>query len=579
MSQSACTLLASILLCAASAPALAQASAPPNVLVILADDLGWDSVGCYGLGLRNIPTPRLDALASAGVRFTRAYVNPACSPTRGCLMTGRYGFRNGVPTTIGPNDPGPHADEVLLPQLLAGSGYARALIGKWHLGREYGDATPNVRGWPHFAGVIDAGIPDYYRWPKVVDGQASWCTTYATTDEVNDALAWIGGQTTPWFLMLSLCAPHAPFQAPPAHLHTHALSGLDATTNPRPFFEAMVEAMDCEIGRLLMSMDPATLANTNIIFLGDNGTDPALALPPFQASKVKGSLYEGAIRVPMIVAGPAVAAPGRVSAALVSAVDLFVTIAELCGIPPAALPPSPAGPLDGVSICPLLSNTVAAVRGYVYADMKYSYSGGGYTVVDDLYALLRVQQTGPQHQEFYEVDTDPYENTNLLAAPLSPPDNAAYRRLLGILASLRQDGWVENVGVGCGPATGPMPSLRSQTMPRIGTMFFPCIENISPVGTWAWLAIGRTTAVTPLGAPPVPLDVIGMPGCTGYTYNDLAWEQFANPQPVGGYLAIPLPFIGELVGYEFLMQAFVEDPRFNSAGLVATNGQHGVIGW
>src|SRR5207244_1770632 len=110
-----------------------------------------------------------------------------------------------------------------------------------------GSLTPNLFGWPHFAGVIDSGILDYYQWPKVVDGAISTTNRYATIDQVDDALAWIQGRTGPWLLVLSFFAPHTPFHSPPPDLHTQNLSGLDPVTNPVPFHRAMVEAMDHEI--------------------------------------------------------------------------------------------------------------------------------------------------------------------------------------------------------------------------------------------------------------------------------------------------------------------------------------------
>src|ERR1043166_3773662 len=179
----------------------------PNILVIVADDLGVDKLACYGAA-NAVPTPAIDLLAANGMRFTRAHADPACSPTRGAMLTGRYSFRTGVPGTLPFGAPGIDTNEILLPVPLAAAGYTSALIGKWHLGTRYGPWTPTLLGWPHFAGGLDAGLVDYYQWPKVVDGTVTTCSHYATVDQVDDALAWIGGQVGPWVLVLSMFAPH-----------------------------------------------------------------------------------------------------------------------------------------------------------------------------------------------------------------------------------------------------------------------------------------------------------------------------------------------------------------------------------
>src|SRR5262249_12595455 len=273
-------ILAAAFACAASAPAQAPRA---NVLLIIADDLGVDKLACYGAA-NAAPMPVVDALAANSMRFTRAHADPACSPTRGALLTGRYSFRTGVPGTLPYGAPGIDTDEIQLATPLVAAGYSTALIGKWHLGTRFGTSTPNQLGWPHFAGCLDAALVDYYQWPKVVDGSVATCNHYATVDQVDDALAWINAhsapQSGPWALVLSLFAPHSPFHAPPAGLHTQNLTGLHPATNPVPFHRAMLQAADHEIGRLLVGLGATTLAHTNIVFLGDNGTDGAVVEPP-----------------------------------------------------------------------------------------------------------------------------------------------------------------------------------------------------------------------------------------------------------------------------------------------------------
>ncbi|MBL8755102.1 MAG: sulfatase-like hydrolase/transferase, partial [Planctomycetes bacterium] len=272
-----------------------------NVMLVVADDVGVDSVACYGLGSNPPPTPTIDGLAAAGVRFTNAQACPLCSPTRASLLTGRHGFRTGIGRALANNDAGLAATETLLPEVLAPAGIHTALIGKWHLGDDLGAATPTAEGFGLFTGALQGALNNYFNWPKVENGTTSLSTTYATTDCVDEALAFVGSTSQPWFLMLAFHAGHTPLHAPPAGLHTQNLTGLDPQTTPVPFYKAMVEAMDTELGRLLATMPPAVRANTNIVFLGDNGTASQVVQAPFDPQRSKGTVYQGGVKVPLIV--------------------------------------------------------------------------------------------------------------------------------------------------------------------------------------------------------------------------------------------------------------------------------------
>ena len=541
----------------------------PNVLFIIGDDMGLETIGAYGSPAAP-PTPNLDALAAGGVRFNLAIMNPACSPTRGALLTGRYGIHNGVATTVGPGDLGVNTDETTLPAVLAASVYSSALIGKWHLGARWGLASPNVYGWPHFAGIMDGGLVDYYDWQKVVDGQVVQVTRYATTELVDDAIAWIGTQTGPWMLQLALNAPHAPFQAPPRNLHTRDLSGLNPQTDPRPFYLAMVEAMDTEIGRLLAALPPAVRANTDIIFLGDNGTDGAVVAPPVSPMRAKGSLYDRGSHVPMIVQGPSVATPGAVSDALVSAVDLFPTILELCGTP---LPGSIAThPLDGVSILSLLQGTASSVRDHVYYDMANSLAGGGYGVRDDRYELLRIQNQLPAHMELYDLVADPMETHDLLGGPLSGTEAARFQRFLGLLDTIRPDGWSEVFGTGC-PGNAGVPRMGAQTPPTVGQLFFYRCDD-RPNGCGLCVTVAGFSNTVSHGVPlPAPLESVGMPGCS------LLVDPVGYPgMGADGLGVISIPNFPVYSGISFYLQTLLNDPQTNGGIFVASSGLHAIIG-
>src|SRR5829696_6170102 len=295
------------LICAA----VAHATAGRNILLIIADDYGIDSHSLYNTNAAASlpPTPNLNALARRGVLFRNAYGQAVCSPSRCAMLTGRYGFRTGVTSPAGgPGAPEIQTNEFTLPEVLAAQSeppYAAASVGKWHLG---GGATgPNINGgWAHFSGSLGGGVQSYTSWTKTVNGvSTSFYTTYATTDNVIDALAWIQQRgTNRWFLWLAFNAGHAPYHKPPTELHSYdPLSGTqaDITANPRPYYEATIEAMDTEIGRLLAQVNTN---ETTIVFLGDNGTPGRVIQAPYSSSRGKDTLYEGGLRVPFIIAGP-----------------------------------------------------------------------------------------------------------------------------------------------------------------------------------------------------------------------------------------------------------------------------------
>lgn len=341
---------------------------PPNILVLVADDLGVDSVAVYAEGADLPSTPRIDALASGGLLFRNAWSQPVCTPTRSAMMTGRHAFRTGMGWLAVNDVPGsalPLA-EFIVPEVLdlAGSGYAHAAIGKWHMGNGEvgGPLAPNLAGFSHFAGS-ETNLSDYYNWTKVVDGVQSVSSNYATTETVDDALAWINAQTTPWYCYVAFHAPHTPFHAPPSNLHS-----VDLTTpSDRLYFKAMVEALDTEIGRLLDTLPSAVLDDTMVIFVGDNGTKQSITVAPFDRTHGKGTLYEGGVNVPLIVSGPQVSQPGEVRG-LVTTADLFDTVLNLAGLGPGEVPPG-AGE-DSTSITPYFANpALPSLRSSVYAEM------------------------------------------------------------------------------------------------------------------------------------------------------------------------------------------------------------------
>ncbi|MEM7200445.1 MAG: sulfatase-like hydrolase/transferase [Planctomycetota bacterium] len=453
----------------------AQAPAQGNVLLVIADDLGTDKLLSYG-ARRPPATPRLDALAAGGLQFEQCWANPVCSPTRATIQTGRYSFRTGVGTAI-PGGPPLDQAERTLAEALAESGapHATALLGKWHLGGGLASTTesldPNRQGYAHFAGLLAgafAGPFNYERWPRTEDGATTLSRDYATSVNVDDALAWIDDQSGPWFACVSFNAPHTPFHAPPAALHGLTLPPGRPCDRPLPFYKAMVEAMDAEVGRLLDSLDPDVAAATTVIFVADNGTTGDVVSPPLHPDQAKGSLYQGGIRVPLIIAGRGVAAAGRRVSALVNTTDLFVTILQLCGVDPAQL--RGGAPADSVSLMPYLRDpTAKAQREHAFAEVFVGTSStaasatptgslqsgspptgsadagcliagavitSGKTIRNATHKLLRFADG---REELYDLTNDPRERTDLLVGGgLQPAAQAAYDDLDAALQQLLQ---------------------------------------------------------------------------------------------------------------------------------------------
>ena len=356
-----------------------------NILLIIADDYGIDATRFYPRTDRRVTTPpapatpNLTQLAAGGLLFRNARAQPSCSATRATIMTGRYGFRTGIGKVV-QTDPSAPTQVFASSEVTPAEAFKRAfeeqpeaayhlaLIGKWHLSRGIDD--PRLQGWDHFSGPHPrlAALESHYRWPKVVNGVESIVTDYATTVQVDDALDEIAKARDAgrnYLIWLALSAPHAPYQRPPLAL-LDAYKGVPATgASRRTYYEAMIEAMDTELGRLLAGVD---LATTTVIFVGDNGTPNEVIATPYNPNHAKLRVYEQGIRVPLIIAGRGVKDAGRQTAALVNTVDLYPTILRLAGVDPAAV--LPAGrKIDGVSLLPLIENTgPAPVRPWAYAD-------------------------------------------------------------------------------------------------------------------------------------------------------------------------------------------------------------------
>ncbi|MBI3882559.1 MAG: sulfatase-like hydrolase/transferase [Verrucomicrobia bacterium] len=417
--------------------AFAAAPAKPNILLLIADDYGAGNSSLYNTtnnGQLLPPTPNIASIASNGVVFRYTYANPLCSPTRACLLTGRYGFRTGIGDVVGGPQGPLSSSEFTLPRAFSTNvslGYQLAQFGKWHLAGQ-ANSPLNLGGWTNYVGNLTGQLTNYFNWQKTSNNVTTANTNYATTDLVNDATNWIAARgTNPWFLWAAFNAPHTPHHLPPTNLCPHYanLSGTtgDINANPVNYFNAMTEAMDTEIGRLLTALPDR--ANTHIIFLGDNGSLRQLLQAPYPTTNGKDTLYEGGLRVPLIISGPAVVSPNRTNDTLARMVDLYATILEMAGSSVAAR--APAGvTIDSQSLMPALQTTNTYARP-AYAELFGSgvipQTATGRALRNPEFKLIRFNSGT---SEFYDLASDPYEGTNLFGTTLSARAQSNYDSLV-----------------------------------------------------------------------------------------------------------------------------------------------------
>ena len=416
--------------------------APPNIVIILPDDLGRYDVSMHGT---DIATPHIDSIASDGVLLSRFYTAPVCSPTRAGLMTGRYPIHAGLMrSAIAPwRDYGLDTGEVLLPEVLEGAGYEhRAIFGKWHLGHFQRKWHPLRRGFTEFLGHNFA--VDFFTHERL--GERDWSLGYEplveegyATDLVADrAVRFIADhadEAAPFFLYLPFGAPHSPTQAKeedlPLYEHLSAIEmppgfaaatgvdrpwPLDERTALRRIHAAMVHALDVGIGRVLGALDEHGVAeNTLVLFFSDNGGSVGIGdNGPWQGCKA--TVYEGGIRVAAAARWPAGnIAGGRDVAVPLAYIDVLPTLMRAVGIPDHG-----GKPLDGVDVLDVLTGERDALERDLYSYVAVTEDRDQVSVSEGDWKLVvfgpDLRQPGAAEastRQLFRLDEDPLERNDV----------------------------------------------------------------------------------------------------------------------------------------------------------------------
>jgi arylsulfatase A len=396
---------------------------PPNVVVIVADDLGWGDLSVYGHP--TIRTPRLDAMAREGIRLTSFYVaSPSCSPSRAALLTGRYPIRTGVNHALGPDERvGLPPTEVTVAEMLKAGGYRTALVGKWHLGTQPG-MLPTDQGFERYFGLlysndmirpwVETDRPlELYRGSTPIEHLVDQSTL--TERYTEEAVAFIReSEGRPFFLYVAHSMPHVPLSVSP-RFAGQSSGGL---------YGDVVESLDWSTGRILDTLREEGLdGRTLVVFTSDNG--PWIAMPDrmFSGDRIrrwdagsagplrgsKATTYEGGVRVPFVARWPGRIPADRVSQDLVTSLDLLPTILRFAGVD------APAGhAIDGLDVTGALTG-----RGSPARDSFFYLNDGRLEGVRDLRWKLRVTRAGEPpavRTELFDVHADPYERFDVSAS-------------------------------------------------------------------------------------------------------------------------------------------------------------------
>ena len=431
------TQLLIILSCLGAAQAAALPASPPNVIVILVDDLGYGDLSSYGAS--DLKTPHIDRLINSGMRFDNFYANcPVCSPTRAALLSGKYPDRVGVPGVIrtraqdswGFLDP----KAVLLPKALWPASYHTAIVGKWHLGLT-SPSTPNEMGFDHFHGFLGDMMDDYYNHRRqgnnymfrndveidppghATDLFSNWAIDYLNERKADDRR---------FFLYLAYNAPHTPIQ-PPTHWLAKVKNREPNISEKRASLVALIEHMDHGIGKVMAALQENGQAEeTVVIFTSDNGGQLNVGGQCGNNRGGKQDMYEGGIRVPAGVVWPGVIPPGSRSDIVGMTMDIYPTVCEIAGT-------TYGKDLNGVSLLPTLlgrqQKNLDRPLVWVRREGNMRYQGRDYFALRD--GPWKLVQNSPfERYQLYNLDTDPLESTDLAKS-----EGGRYRALIQKLMS------------------------------------------------------------------------------------------------------------------------------------------------
>ena len=428
----------------------AAAPSKPNIVFILADDLGWADVAFHG---GNAPTPHLDKLVRTGLELTQNYSAATCSPSRVGFMTGRYWSRFGI---LGPDNRRAMAwDTVTLPRALKKMGYETALTGKWHLGSRPAEG-PNHFGFDHSYGSLAGGVGPYDHFYKVGEFSRTWHrnetliteTGHVTDLIANEAVSWIAARKdAPFFLYVPFTAVHLPLKEPKVWLDRVPAAIRDEVARQ---YAASVMHLDDAVGRIVSALEKAgKRENTLLVFTSDNGGSKAAnhdqSYPPddYPQGKLpgnntplrgqKGDLYEGGIRVPAVVNWPGKLQPGKHTLPM-QIIDWMPTLCALTGYQPER-----DLKWDGINVWPRLTSKTATTEPRV---LYWATPRGRAVRVGDLKLIVQSTRTGtPGKAELFDLLKDPNEKTDL--AMQRPEDVARLQQALAAISKADGDARVK----------------------------------------------------------------------------------------------------------------------------------------
>ena len=407
--------------CVTASLASAQSeTSKPNIIIMLADDLGYADLGFRG---SDIETPNLDKMAAQGMRLERFYSWPICTPTRAALMTGRDPVKLGMayaglqPWVSGGVSP----EEHFMPESFQAAGYDTAMIGKWHLGRSHESLVPHRRGFQHYVGHLNTQV-DYYTHQATgghdlqENGKSIYREgAYATDVHAQEAVRYltdIRDKEKPFFLYVPFLAPHSPMQAPEALKDKY--SHRSDMFFQKKTYAAMVDSLDQAVGRIFEALESEGVAdNTLIIFFSDNGGFAGFGADnaPYRGGKLE--TFEGGIRVNALVKWPGQIKPGTVAKDTISVMDLFPTLTKAAGIPLLA-----KKDIDGVNRLNVLKGQSSKRKEPLYfGSNSPEYNLFKLAIIDgDMKLVQIIDHEGIQtsvENYLFNLKIDPYEEVNL----------------------------------------------------------------------------------------------------------------------------------------------------------------------